>query len=57
MVSLLARVAWQNSNKSSANIRFVTFGAPLQMETPLIRPSYSAFFNSVVKPFAHNKNR
>ena len=56
MVSPSSGVAWQNSNESSANIRFVTFGAPLHMETPLILPSDSAFFSSAVKPSAHKKN-
>ena len=57
MVSPSSRDAWQNSKESSANIRFVTFGAPLQMEIPLIRPSDSALFSKAVKPSAHNKNR
>ena len=57
MVSPSSRNAWQNSKESLANIRFVTFGAPLHMEIPLIRPSDSALFSSAVKPSAHNKNR
>ena len=57
MVSPSSRDAWQNNKESSANIKFVTFGAPLQMEIPLIRPSDSALFGKAVKPSAHNKNR
>ena len=57
MVSPSARVAWQNNNESSANIRLVIFGAPLQIDTPLILSSDSALFSKAVRPLAHNRNK
>lgn len=50
-------VARQNKIESLANIKFDIVGALLHIDTPLMRPSSSAFANNEVKPFAHNRNK
>lgn len=50
---LLDRIA----KNHSANRTLEPLGALLQMETPLILASSSAFANKEVKPSAHNRNK
>ena len=57
MVTTSFCVALQNNNESFANKRLETLGAPLQIDTPWILASFSAFFSKDVKPSAHNKNK
>ena len=49
--------AWQNNRESSANNKFVIFGALLQIDTPLIHLSINAFSSKVVNPSAHKRNK
>ena len=57
MVTTSFCVALQNNNELSANKRLETLGALLQIDTPWILASFSAFVSKDVKPFAHNKNK
>ena len=50
-------IARRNNRESSTNNKLVTLCAPLQIETPLILSSNSAFVNKAVKPSAHNRNK
>jgi len=57
MVSTSFFFTLQNNNESYANNKLETLGAPLQIDTPWILASFSAFVNKEVKPSAHNKNK